>query len=265
MTEDLLDKLECNELSHVLIAYKGGGYEGCFWEWNYALYVDGKFYDIHSSGHDGCKSDVAMYDHVAAGNDVTLYDTTNVQDMEKLQRTEACDNVMGIVANGNSIYEMLGLEPPFFFKCDECGDHVYTEGELEGMRGCGGIAIVHDCMLCNDCYRNGTCEECGEYTPISNRGRFWSETCLCTDCDYTAVFDGITRGEFDSDTPVLAEIAAEVLDIHTAITRGKWQVAAMCELMPEKEDQIRAIHAANVNTFNLEAYELCREYKDESA
>ena len=38
-----------------LIQYKGGGYDGCFWEWNYAWFdARGHFHDIYSSGYKGC-------------------------------------------------------------------------------------------------------------------------------------------------------------------------------------------------------------------
>ena len=34
-----------------LISYKGGGYDGCFWEWNYCLIQNKKFID-QSTSHD---------------------------------------------------------------------------------------------------------------------------------------------------------------------------------------------------------------------
>ena len=40
-----------------LVQYKGGGYDGCFWEHNYA-WIDarGHFHDIYSSGYKGCRT-----------------------------------------------------------------------------------------------------------------------------------------------------------------------------------------------------------------
>ena len=40
-----------------LVQYQGGGYDGCFWEWNYCIVDDTKtpteFENIAASGRDG--------------------------------------------------------------------------------------------------------------------------------------------------------------------------------------------------------------------
>ncbi len=40
--------------NNILVEYKGGGYSGCIWEWNY-FYIDkqGVFHDVFSSGRAG--------------------------------------------------------------------------------------------------------------------------------------------------------------------------------------------------------------------
>jgi len=39
---------------NVLVCYQGGGYDGCYWEWNFFYFnADREFVDIHSSGRDG--------------------------------------------------------------------------------------------------------------------------------------------------------------------------------------------------------------------
>lgn len=37
----------------ILVEYQGGGYEGCFWEWNYFLISSGQFYNLHATGRKG--------------------------------------------------------------------------------------------------------------------------------------------------------------------------------------------------------------------
>ena len=38
-----------------IVQYKGGGYDGCFWEWNYAYYDrNGVFHSLYHSGRSGC-------------------------------------------------------------------------------------------------------------------------------------------------------------------------------------------------------------------
>jgi len=42
----------------LLVMYQGGGYDGCFWEWNFfAFDRDGKFFNIFTSGRDGVKTE----------------------------------------------------------------------------------------------------------------------------------------------------------------------------------------------------------------
>lgn len=40
--------------TNILCQYQGGGYDGCFWEWNY-FYIDkqGGFHNIAASGRAG--------------------------------------------------------------------------------------------------------------------------------------------------------------------------------------------------------------------
>lgn len=40
----------------VVYEYKGGGYDGCWWEWNFFAMHDDEFHDIFSSGRKGLKT-----------------------------------------------------------------------------------------------------------------------------------------------------------------------------------------------------------------
>lgn len=49
--------LDIQSLKNVLIVYRGGGYDGCFWEPNVAFFDSEEiFYDILSTGCNGCKT-----------------------------------------------------------------------------------------------------------------------------------------------------------------------------------------------------------------
>ncbi len=42
------------KLKNKLLFYKGGGYDGCFWEWNFCLWdADGKWHNLFTSGCTG--------------------------------------------------------------------------------------------------------------------------------------------------------------------------------------------------------------------
>ena len=40
----------------VVYEYKGGGYDGCWWEWNFFAIHDGEFHNIFSSGRKGIQT-----------------------------------------------------------------------------------------------------------------------------------------------------------------------------------------------------------------
>ena len=69
--ENLLDRL---------VQYKGGGYEGCFWEWNFAIIRppewDKQFLNIHSSGRNGVNNLDEMLNHL--NNDSGYYQTMKI-------------------------------------------------------------------------------------------------------------------------------------------------------------------------------------------
>ena len=68
-------------MKNTLVQYKGGGYEGCFWEWNFAFYDEnGKFNSIMHSGRNGCETHEAMQEHIRE-NEVYTYDLTSREDM----------------------------------------------------------------------------------------------------------------------------------------------------------------------------------------
>ena len=41
----------------IIYEYKGGGYDGCWWEWNFFGIHEKKFYNIISSGYKGIKTE----------------------------------------------------------------------------------------------------------------------------------------------------------------------------------------------------------------
>ena len=50
---------------NTIIQYKGGGYDGCWWEWNYAyISSDRVFNSIWHSGRKGCETAQDMLDHL---------------------------------------------------------------------------------------------------------------------------------------------------------------------------------------------------------
>ena len=57
-------------MKDTLVQYKGGGYSGCFWEWNYGVFDDdGEFHVIFASGSKGCETAEEMREHITQEED----------------------------------------------------------------------------------------------------------------------------------------------------------------------------------------------------
>lgn len=173
-------------MRNTLVQYKGGGYEGCFWEWNFFVFdKNGKFHNVFSSGSRGIETEQEAWEFLQnEGVERPSYSTSDAYYLYDLQDEEslwefANETNPGLVKlvvewfenfgkrdkNGNYPTELIPV--PFdnfpFALCSKCGEKITDPDEtyLEDFRGCGGVAIQANSLYCSDCYI--TCEECGEY------------------------------------------------------------------------------------------------------
>jgi hypothetical protein len=156
-----------------LIAYHGGGYDGCIWEWNFCLYDrKGKFHDLYSTGVGGCKSSEEIIDYVKEGRGTWYqYSLSTNRGYQKFAEKYNHGIVVNMTKELNTEFRSLLEGTPFSYPCDECKYEVFAdedEGFQEGFQGAGGIAIQATLKLCNDCYLSGTCCNCGDYDNTPN-------------------------------------------------------------------------------------------------
>lgn len=148
---------------NILVQYRGGGYDGCFWEWNY-FYIDkdGNFHDIQSSGRAGIRNKAELYVLDLSDEDVYVYDVTDVKDIEMFSKECNVVNITGVLQWFED-NPQDGIE--FFAVCSVCSEHIETceDIHLEEWHGCGGIASTADVLLCSGCYACGVCGCCDEY------------------------------------------------------------------------------------------------------
>ena len=135
---------------NTLYQYKGGGYDGCFWEWNYAVIDDdGNFIDIYSSGHRGCRSkkELAGYQPLAFGNGAYTYD---LNDPVSLNEFVIYSNAGSVVAVAKIIFTKLGIVMPAI--CYDCGNTGPAhEMYATKFRGAGGVVSVATKKVCPHC------------------------------------------------------------------------------------------------------------------
>jgi hypothetical protein len=155
-----------NIYKNVLIQYKGGGYDGCFWEWNFCYFDnDSIFYDIFSSGRNGCNTTKKILNYLLEeekDSDYYIYNMSIQEDWDDFARSSNVGHVQGIASwfcDNN-----FSIDVSFIGKCSECGEEMnVVEGYLDGLEGCGGIAAQYTELICEDCRCLYTCTECGEY------------------------------------------------------------------------------------------------------
>lgn len=148
---------------NTLIAYKGGGYDRCFWEWNYAyIGSDWVFHSILATGRYGCKSLGALVDSYAnEPKDFTVYKLADEEDCRTMGQREPVDRLIYIA----KWFIDHGVHVQIPVKCDECGEEFSLLTGAAGVdaHDCGGIATEHGGIICSDCESAGTCRYCGEY------------------------------------------------------------------------------------------------------
>ena len=170
-------------MKNTLVQYQGGGYSGCFWEWNYFfLDKDGAFHDVWSSGRDGigtAEQAKDLFECKTLGISFFTYDLTDDEAIEEFSRECNVVNITGVLQWFED-NPQDGIE--FFVLCSECGGRQtdMSELSLEEWHGCGGIQSTADKLICLECHSMGTCGCCNEYVGsddliyLNNEGK-WNQ------------------------------------------------------------------------------------------
>ena len=175
-----------------LVQYKGGGHDGCFWEWNFALLVDGVFHDVLGSGRNAIKNKAELLDYIKKGVSVYTYNLNKKADILEFTK-ETNETTQGnVIAEVNRVLNCDIM----FFDCTYCKNHIFARNDRphdadypqffhddQAYHGNGGIGIVFTTILCEDCYCN-TCENCNSiFSPddetftIENKNGYESRVC----------------------------------------------------------------------------------------
>jgi len=159
--------------THYLVQYKGGGYDGCFWEFNYAL-IDApqikdasRFVDIASSGRYGCTTldELRQIPDRKSQKEHWVYDLTDPDAVAEFDRESAPEHVFGVAAwlYTHEDYKELAFMPT----CDNCGEGIDDEIDMveypglylcrwhgldvNGGWGMGGSHIGAGSKVCHEC------------------------------------------------------------------------------------------------------------------
>lgn len=166
-----------NMKTNILVQYQGGGYNGCFWEWNY-FYIDkwGIFHDIQSSGYAGVNNlqDAKRLIEDEA-NSTYIYNVDKDEDIIAFSKESHPVHVTGVLQWFED-YNDADIE--FFAVCSECGCK---------MTACCDITLAGDMLLCSECFSTGECPCCESYVGDTeivkvNPDEHYSHDYICADC-----------------------------------------------------------------------------------
>lgn len=158
-------------MKNILVQYQGGGYSGCYWEWNYFfLDANGVFCDITSSGDAGIEtalqakelleSGIQVGDHkwtiAAECGSFYIYDMTDDKAIKEFSRECNAVHVIGVLQWFED-NPQDGIE--FFAQCSECGCQQTDMDEL---------IVEADKILCSECHSMGICGCCSDYVGETN-------------------------------------------------------------------------------------------------
>jgi len=135
---------------NTLVQYKGGGYDGCQWEWNYA-YIDAKglFHNIAATGRNGCDTlaDLVAY-YQDCKTDFDLYRFNKKSERIRFGKETPIAQLLG-VARWFPLVKIPMNIPVACDKCDKTFDAVSMTGD--DIHGIGGIAMDYGHIVCENC------------------------------------------------------------------------------------------------------------------
>lgn len=225
-------------MKNILITYQGGGYDGCIWEWNFCLFdKNGEFHDIYSSGVSGCDTEKKIIDFINDEHEIK-HGTFQFWNLSKKEFGFTNTLMGGIVVElVNKLnrdfwdYDLISNEVTF--KCDKCKNDVPN---MVGDRiscnpvGCGGIVIMNDTKLCDECHSLDTCFKCKEYETGSHETMTDNGYCkYCYGDDEN--LDVITCKDYDDYDELEIDKEYKVFEYHRnkdniltdiTIVMGKW-------------------------------------------
>ena len=149
---------------NTVVQYKGGGYDGCFWEHNYAYFdSNGNFHSIVATGRNGCKTEEELLNYLDIADGVhqqfDLYELDEEGEVERFGVETPISHLLGVAK-----WLAMNAGVKLTVVCDECGETVQVaDCGGEGAHGIGGIMLEHDKIICAECHSNGSCFYCGEY------------------------------------------------------------------------------------------------------
>lgn len=216
-----------------IVQWRGGGWDGCIWRPETGFFNEaGDWNPVISSGH-GKRDTLDEFNAKRLpetrdwqvsrnGSDADLVYPITREGMLEFQENIRDDFFMATL----KAVEAAGY--PVFWRCTQCkkvkeGTDLFAD--FEGYRGDGGIGIIHEGMVCQDCWDTGTCTECNTFCDEEDLVQLDGGQ-YCKNCVANVIEDEATDAE------------REKLDgMDLDLDRFQQQVEDYCKLVPHAAPQ----------------------------
>lgn len=168
-----------------LVQYAGGGYDGCFWEWNFFYWdTNGVFHNLMTTGTMGVKNEKRAKELVEKKGYYVLGECEHIVcDMQS-----PTDKHQFAIATNNSLVASIARQVNdiensdcLFAYCSDCDTRIYpkTDARFECDVYFNPDSSGDDCY-CYECDSNHTCHNCGGWN--TNKNYIFTDYCMdCSD------------------------------------------------------------------------------------
>jgi hypothetical protein len=158
-------------MKNKLMIYQGGGYDGCFWEWNFGYFDDeGEWQSLGDSGCAGIKdydteAALAMARQIKAGKENgDLIPLSSAKQLRQLN--DSCYAPEVVVRIACDLRDAGLANCKMVVTCDECGNDI-PDDELDTIHftdpvSNGGCSCVPQTKICDACFEAKVCCDCRE-------------------------------------------------------------------------------------------------------
>lgn len=145
-------------MKNCLVQYRGGGYKGCYWEWNFGVFdVNGAYHDIFSSGRSGCPTRRKIRRYIRKqeeGTDFYCYPLGSAEKLTDFASSSNPDYVKEVI-KWFIVQEHIALNirwEGFQAPCGSCGEvHHVLNLKPSNPQSQGGTVLKNTEFICHLC------------------------------------------------------------------------------------------------------------------
>lgn len=164
-------------IRNAVIQWRGGGYDGCIWEPNTGFFnAEGEWYPVISTGYNARDTIEDFWRQRANRNPRPYRDEDFIFPITE----EGLLDFQTYIREDFFMHTIKVLEDEGYdvwWRCAHCGESICGVDEFvqfQGYQGDGGIGVIHDGPVCEECFSQNQCRGCQDYdSNLDENGMCW--------------------------------------------------------------------------------------------